>query len=238
MLRWIYPVTCSVCGEAAPQSLCESCMDALPRVPRPLCLYCGAATYGTASEPDCCDACKGGGREFSWARSALVLEGETRRLVHDLKYHHASYLAAPLARILHRLWEDTPQLNRGGEWGLVPVPVDAHRRHERGYNQAELLARELALLCGSRVVQPLTRMQSEEEKRSMTRMSARARRQQANKVYALSNTWEEKNASLPSRLVIVDDVYTTGATSRACARILKTLPGVQEVGVLTLARAM
>lgn len=213
-------------------------MGALPRVPRPVCLYCGAATYGTASEPDCCDACKDFSHDFSWARSALVLEGETRRLVHDLKYHRASYLAAPLASLLHQLWKETPQLNLGGEWSLVPVPIDARRQYERGYNQAELLARELATLCGNRVVQPLTRLQSEEEKRSMTRMSARARQQQANKVYALSPMREKKNASLTSRLVIVDDVYTTGATARACARILKTLPGVQEVGVLTLARAM
>ncbi len=213
-------------------------MEALPRVPRPICLYCGAATYGSASEPDCCDACKGFSREFSWARSALALEGETRRLVHDLKYHHASYLAAPMARILHQIWKETPQLNQGGEWALVPVPIDTRRQHERGYNQAGLLARELSLLCGCRVVQPLTRLQSEEEKRSMTRMSARARQQQANKVYTLSATLKKKNTTLPSRLVIVDDVYTTGATSRACARILKKLPGVQEVGVLTLARAM
>lgn len=120
----------------------------------------------------------------------------------------------------------------------MPVPIDAHRQHERGYNQAELLARELASLCGKPVAQPLTRLLSEEDKRSMTRMSARARQQQANKVYALSSAREKQNVALPSRLVIVDDVYTTGATARACARMLKKLPGVQEVGVLTLARAM
>lgn len=238
MLRWIYPVTCSVCGEAAPQSLCENCRDALARVPRPVCLYCGAATYGAASEPDCCDSCKSFPREYSWARSALVLEGETRYLVHDLKYHHASYLAAPFAAILHQLWQETPQLNRSGAWGIVPVPIDARRQHERGYNQAELLARELAELCGAPLLQPLVRQLSEEEKRSMTRMSARARQQQADKVYALSPAWERCHQPIPERVLIVDDVYTTGATARACARILRTLPGVQEVGVLTLARAM
>lgn len=238
MLRWIYPVTCSVCGESAPQSLCDACRDALARVPRPQCLYCGAATYGTASVPDSCDACKAFPKAFCWARSALVLEGETRRLVHDLKYHHASYLAAPFAEILHELWAATPHLHGGGEWALVPVPVDARRRHERGYNQAELLASKLAALCGSRVVQPLMRLLSEEEKRSMTRMSARARRELADKIYALHPAWQEPHATLPQRLVIVDDVYTTGATASACARILRALPGVHEVGVLTLARAM
>ena len=238
MLRWIYPVTCTRCGEAAPLSLCESCRDALRRVPRPICLYCGAATAGTAAEPDRCESCKDFARVYDWARSALVLGGETRGLIHDLKYHRASHLVEPMAEILLQLWAETPQLARSGDWALVPVPIDSLRNHERGYNQAELLARKLGARLGVPVQQPLMRMLCDEDKRSMTRMSARARQQHANKVYALSPQWLKKKEELPARVVIVDDVYTTGATARACAKVLQTLPGVQEIGVLTVARAM
>lgn len=238
MLRWIYPVTCVVCGESAPLYLCDSCREKLPHVPLPLCLYCGAATFGRASEPDRCEACAPFTRPYSWARSALVLEGETRRLVHDLKYHRASYLATPLADVLYRLWQSNPRVASRQDWALVPVPIDSRRHYERGYNQAALLAKELGRMLGLPVVEPLTRLLSEEDKRSMTRLSARARQQNANKVYALSPAWPRETASLPPHLVLVDDVYTTGATARACARVLASLPGVQEVGVLTVARAM
>lgn len=238
MLRWIYPVTCVVCGESAPAYLCERCREALPHVPRPVCLYCGAATYGSAAQPDKCDSCAPFSRVYSWARSALVLEGETRRLIHDLKYHRASYLAAPLAGVLHQLWKSIPRLASPYDWALVPVPIDSQRHYERGYNQAELLAKALGNVLDIPVVQPLTRMLGDAEKRSMTRLSARMRQQHANKVYALSPSWQQKNTSLPSRLILVDDVYTTGATARACARVLSALPEVQEVGVLTVARAM
>ncbi len=238
MLRWLYPVTCSVCGDAAQLSVCEACLAQLPRVSRPICLYCGSATHGMAAAPDCCEHCKDSARAYDWARSALVLEGETRRLVHDLKYHGAGYLAEPLAQVLHALWQDTPHLQGGAEWALVPVPVDFRRSYERGYNQAELLARELGALVKQEVIQPLMRRVSDAEKRSMTRMSASARRHQANKVYDLAPDWLRKYQKIPSRLVLVDDVYTTGATARACAKKLRALPGVQEIGVLTLARAM
>lgn len=238
MLRWIYPVTCAVCGEPAAQSLCEACRDVLRRVPRPICLYCGAYTAGTAQDPERCEHCAGFPREYDWARSALVLEGATRRMVHDLKYHHASYLAEPLAAVLHELWQHTPQAMRSRRCALVPVPVDKRRIHERGYNQAELLALELGRLLGVEVCRPLVRLLTDEEKRSMTRMSARARQQQANKVYAASPQWLKRNTPMPECVVLVDDVYTTGATARACSRVLRALPGVREVGVLTLARAM
>lgn len=238
MLRWIYPVTCTLCGEAAPLSVCESCRDALRRVPRPICLYCGAATAGTAAEPDRCESCKDFARVYDWARSALVLGGETRGLVHDLKYHRASYLAEPMAEILLQLWASTPQLASHCDCALVPVPIDPLRSHERGYNQAELLARKLGARLGVPVQQPIMRLLSDEDTRSMTRLSARARQQHANKVYALSPHWLKKKETLPARVVIVDDVYTTGATARACAKVLRTLPGVQEIGVLTVARAM
>lgn len=238
MLRWIYPVTCAVCGEASAQSVCESCLAGLWRVPHPICLYCGAPTQGTASVPDKCEACSPFPRVYSWARSALVLEGETRRLVHDLKYHGAGDLAAPLASVLAQLWAETPFLHQVASLALVPVPIDSRRTHERGYNQAALLASALGSLVGVPVVQPLCRHLSEEDKRSMTRMSARARLQQANKVYAVEPAWQKHPKPLPSHLVLVDDVYTTGATSRACARALSSLPGVESVGVLTLARSM
>ncbi len=238
MLRWIYPVTCSVCGDAAQQSVCETCLEQLARVPHPICLYCGAATRGLATTPDSCEHCQDEAKVYDWARSGVILEGHTRQLVHDLKYHGASYLAAPLARILYEIWQETPRLRTAQEWGLVPVPIDYRRSHERGYNQAELLARELSMLVGHPVLQPLMRQLTDEENRSMTRMSARARQQQANKVYTMAPHIMQQSKKWPAHLVLIDDVYTTGATARACAKILRDLPGVQEIGILTLSRAM
>ena len=236
MLHWIYPRLCELCHRPSEQELCPECAELLPRVPLPICLYCGAPVAGEQVDPYECAACRARPRSFDFARSALVSSEPALQLIYRLKYHRANYLAAGLAELLNRLWEDTPALNEAAEWALVPVPAGRKHLFRRGYNQAEELARALAKLRRLPLANALERRTTSAE--SQTRLSATERWQNALASYAVRRPWAEGRKSLGPYVALVEDVYTTGATTRACARALKQLPGVRRVGVITLLRAM
>lgn len=236
MLDWIFPRVCELCHEPSPLELCEACAAGLPRVPRPVCLYCGAPVAGEQEDPHRCRECSARPRCFDFARSALASGEDTLRLIYRLKYHRANYLARALAGFLNSLWESTPALMQHDDWALVPVPVGAGRLHRRGYNQTAELARALARMRGLQILHPLERRPTGAE--SQTRLSAAERWRNARRAYAPLPSWSKGGRRrLPPRLVLVDDVYTTGSTARACSLALKSIGGVEKVGVLTLMRA-
>lgn len=231
MLDWLYPNTCEFCGELSAATICPACLGIPERVPGPICLYCGAPTHGLAESADRCSACKTFPREYDFARAALIRTPENRELVHKFKYNRANHLCVALAPLLADLWDRNPLLQEHSDWVLVPVPVERKRLLRRGYNQAEELARALAKLKGLCVQQLLQRVETHSA--SQTRLSARERQQNARRAYHLLPGRKPESA----HLLLVDDVYTTGATARACAALLKKLPGVRKIGVLTLMRA-
>lgn len=235
MLHWLYPDTCQLCGlPTGGGTLCKACRDALPRVPRPICLYCGAPTGSNVSEPDRCPACASRPHRLAFIRSALTFSAASMQLVHDLKYHGANHLAPALAPLLDELWEQTPQL-RGAEWTLVPIPITTKKLHERGFNQAEELARALSRLRGGLpLLQPLSRRETGIP--SQTRLSAGLREKNAHRAYAALPAYLSGRRSLPSHLLLIDDVHTTGATLRACAAALKRCNRTVTVAAMTLLR--
>lgn len=236
MLRWLYPEVCHRCGEATSGgSLCAACLAALPRVPRPICLFCGAPTAGGEAEPDRCPSCAGKPRKLAFIRSALCYSPELMELVHDLKYHGAVHLAPALAPTMAELWEQTPPLRAHDDWVLAPVPLTPRKERERGYNQAEELADALARLRGgSPLLHALERRETDIP--SQTRLSALLRERNARRAYHPLPAYAEGKLPLPPRILLVDDVHTTGATLRACAAALKRCDKRVTVAALTLLR--
>ena len=235
MLDWLFPRVCELCHEPSEHELCPACIEKLPHVPLPICLYCGAPVAGEQTDPYRCAECTARPRLYDFARSALISHESTLQLIYRLKYHRANYLAEALGGILNTLWENTPGLMAHDDWALVPVPIGAGHLYARGFNQTEELTRVLARLRGARVISPLERRSGEAE--SQTRLSGGDRWRNAQLSYAPLPARAHSGKPLPRRLVLVDDVYTTGSTARACAKALKTLPGVETVAVLTVLRA-
>ncbi len=213
-----YPERCVGCEKRASDVLCRGCFEALPMVGRPFCARCGMPT---AFEAFVCDGCKGTDFAFESARAPLRYEGVGKGIVHALKYRGytkvVERLAAPLmAEAL---------AGEGPYEAVVPVPLHPSRRRKRGFNQAELLARGVARPLGAPVVGALRAVR---RTRDQVELSAAERR--ANVAGAFS-----AEGRLRGRVLLVDDVFTTGATMSACAGALLEA-GAGEVRAVSLCR--
>jgi ComF family protein len=158
------------------------------------------------------------------------LEGTLRDAIYGLKYDYIRELALPLGDLLAECYQVAPLPADV----LLPVPLHRRRRRERGYNQSVLLARRLGsivqvpvrtdLLCRHRYT------------RSQTRLNAQQRSQNVNGAFSCADQPETNRAIAGKNLLLIDDVTTTGATLRACARVLRD-QGARSVWALTVARA-
>jgi len=170
-----------------------------------------------------CAACRSGLRGFDRAASFGMYEGALRSLIHLFKYSGMKPLARPLAAYLER----TISIDEAYD-AVVAVPLYWRKRWSRGFNQAELLARHVAKGRGIPLMSPLRRKRSTATQAGLA--SAGRRRNVAGAFVLKSN----QNLA-GKKILLIDDVMTTGATASACASVLKR-GGATSVSLLTLAR--
>jgi ComF family protein len=205
--------------------VCPACLSA----PQPLaaeyfCVSCRTPfqNHFPLDADGRCALCRSGLRGFDWAYCFGAYEGTLRQLIHLYKYDRMRPLARPLGNLLSAALPRDQRFD-----GVVAVPLHWRRKWERGFNQSDLLARSIARRCGVPLLHPVRR-------RRATRVQA-----------GLSNNRRRENvagafiaragAVRGLRILLVDDVMTTGATASACAQALKRA-GAQSVALLTLAR--
>ncbi len=193
----------------------------------PLCERCGEPFAGQLEGTFVCTNCRGRVWSLTRARAAYRAEGEVMEAVHRFKYdrefHWLRHLREWLREGYDRFYRED------GPWdGLVPVPLYPLKKRERGFNQAEQLARSLGKMTGVALWDGLRRVR-QTEVQARLRRSERLRNQKG--AFALKRGFDPAGL----RLLIVDDVFTTGATVDACASVLRRA-GAKEVCVLTVAR--
>jgi ComF family protein len=227
VLAVVFPSRCPACaGHVARPSLgplCEACWRGLPRHRGRVCA-CGFPLRGSV---DACGRCRRQLSAFARGFSIGPYAGALRIALHELKYRARRRVAARLAEAVLADPASAGVLAPGAV--LVPVPLHPKRQRLRGFNQADLLAAELARRADLRVAS--TALVRRVDTPSQTGLSAAARRANVANAFAV-----RRPAQIAGRVVVlVDDVLTTGATARSCARVLLQA-GAQEVRLLTAAR--
>ena len=181
------------------------------------------------SEGGVCGECRDQPRTFRAARSAGLYEGVLRTLILRFKYSPSRPLADPLAAVLHECMLRRRVLNPDKIDCLLPVPVHPQRLRERDYNQSA----EMAIVVGRRMRIPVDTKSLRKTRETRPQMTLSARDRQSNLVGAFAV--RDADAVRGKRILLIDDVMTTGATAQECAKTLLAA-GAAEVRVLTLAR--
>ena len=217
MLELLLPQRCVVCSAPGVQ-VCERCRGGLPRIVAPLCERCGAPTAWPVAR---CAECSGRRLAFASARAAVAYDEAVRALVREWNERGLRRLAGLAADLV------AGGLERPEGTVLVPVPADRDRSLKRGHEPAAQLAREL----GGRWELPVERLLRRTRGGVRQRGLSQARRR-ANVRGAFAPT-----RGIQTRIVLVDDVYTTGATANAAASALRK-GGARRVDVVTFARTI
>jgi ComF family protein len=218
--RWLLPPECTVCRSpvvaASDALVCDVCVARWRPIALPRCGVCGEPSPLGLE----CRVCAAWPPDFGPVCSAVRLDPAVRRLVHRFKYQGWWRLAQSFAARM------APLLSEAGEADLVPIPLAPQRQRIRGYNQANCLAVALGAITSLPVRPDL--LQRRRETRTQTRLTPESRR--ANLAGAFGGTQCQR------AVILVDDVFTTGATlCSAAAELLDR--GAEQVGAVTFARA-
>jgi ComF family protein len=220
-LNLLFPPRCVGCRRVG-AILCDACVDAFEPVSGSVCPVCGEPQ----PQPQTCIRCAAQPRAFDSTRSAFWFTGSLRQAIHALKYEHRRVLAAPLAASMTRRIERPHADAR-----MCAVPLHPGRLAERGYNQSDLLAAELAR-CWALPLLPADALVRNRDTASQVGLDYPSRQANVAGAFVASRRWVADQAVL-----LVDDVCTTGATLHACAHALRAA-GAVAVTAITLARAL
>src|SRR6266446_2180504 len=230
-----FPAGCRICNElltsASRVPICGACLASFVAVPQPACDVCGRPLPGLPTESGralLCPACRDKTYAFERARSFAVYEGALVQAILLLKYEQIEPLGAWFAERLAEVVKEQGSALAADV--VVPVPLHRQRHRERGYNQAALLSKPLAKRLGL-------------PHKAVLLMRTRARPEK--QILTLEERWESVRGAFATRpgsqvdnlrVLLLDDVLTTGATLDACARALLEA-GAKSVVGLTVARA-
>jgi competence protein ComFC len=225
----LFPRSCVHCGgiveEGQFRHLCSLCARQLAVVKPPHCNCCGHPFFGETDVNRLCPHCEMLEPKFGEGRTAVLLKGAGRSLVHALKYHHGLQVLEDMAAVMATAPGYADYL-RGAT--LVPVPLHPQKEARRGYNQSQLLAECARRAVGGQahVADLLVRVVHTE---SQTHYDRAARQKNLKNAFALA---PGATINPAQRYVLVDDVFTTGSTLNACAAILRR-GGVVKLDVVT-----
>jgi ComF family protein len=208
---------------------CPACRAKWTPVASPLCSRCGLVFKSREGEDHLCGRCLERPGFFARARAAGIYDESLRMAIHELKFRAAVGLAGPLGALLFKTYQAHW---KPGEIDVVaPVPLHRRRFRQRGFNQACLLVRNWPLPGGTQHIHDL--LVRTRETAPQTGLDRRQRRGNIKNAISVRRPGQIRG----KRVLLVDDVLTTGATADACAHAL-VRDGAGRVDVLTLARAL
>lgn len=222
LLDLLFPARCGGCGRPG-SLLCPACLAQVRPVPQPLCVRCGHPLPA----PGRCNDCLAGQFHVSAIRAAAIYADPLSKAIHRFKYEGRPELHEPLGQLLAGYWRSrtvTVDL-------AAAVPLHDNRLAERGYNQAELLARVLCREVGLPLLRAGVLYRQRDTAQQML-LGPAERRQNVHGAFGWAGPALEG-----CKVLLIDDVATTGSTLEACAEALLAA-GAGKVWALTAARAL
>lgn len=218
-LQWIFPKRCVECNRVGAY-LCSNCQNKI-RVPSPICPTCTRSSVGGWIHPRC---------QSNDCVERLVVglgyKGIVQKLLKRVKYRSQSDILG----LLVKMWEERIDLDIGkDEWVITSVPMWHQKERERGYNQAELIATKIAEIYGIKYIKLLERVRETMPQYGLSKLERKENVRKAFKV--TPEIYKAKNLGV----ILIDDVWTTGATIKECGATLQD-SGVKIVWAVTLAR--
>lgn len=227
MLDWIFPQRCLVCRKFLKKeqtSLCHICEEIWPQIGSSSCPQCSYPYTNSSSPSHLCGDCLTYPKQCLKVRALGVYRGVLLEMIHRLKYSHEEHLA-------HFLGGRMAGMCDGSACDLIlPVPMTKRRLRERGYNQSVLLAKTLARIW-KKECDPFL-LKKVDDTPPQAQLQGKERRKNLRKVFSLQEPRQIEGKSV----LLVDDVYTTGATVEALTAILIDA-GALEVCAAVVARA-
>lgn len=236
LIIFIYPAKCRYCSENLDPDdgyyICRSCWQKSKFIEKPFCEVCGHPMDANMALPDkivSCNNCP----ESLWFRKARAIcdynsaIGEAIRL---LKYNSKEVMAKPLAKLM---FESMPKLLPGEGYDyIIPVPLHKKRQRKRGYNQMELIGKWLSRTTGIPIESHS--LIKKKNNQSQTKLGPKERIENVRDAFDIS----DPSTIIGKKILLIDDVMTTGATANECARILAKKGKTRHVDIFTLTRRL
>lgn len=222
ILGIIYPKTCRFCGKVSEKELCDVCAKKVIYIEEPRCKCCGKPVR--YAEQEYCYDCQKNTHAYEQGKSLWIHKMPVSLSIYQFKYKNRRIYGEFYAKEMARLYGNLIRF-----WGvevIVPIPLHRRKKRLRGYNQAAVIAKELGKImgipvdCNSIVRNRYTRPQKE--------LNDKERKQNLKQAFSVTNKWKNYK-----RVLLIDDIYTTGSTIDTVAEELKK-NGVQKVWFLTI----
>lgn len=222
-LNTLFPRRCPLCEDIVEkEGICHNCSLKLPRVREPFCLKCGKHIF--SAEEEYCFDCTRIPKSYEHGMPFLEYEGKVQKSVLDIKYRNKREYIPVYAKLMakefcHRIQKIHPDC-------LLPIPIHAKRARQRGFNQAELLARSLGKYLDVPVRTDI--LYRKKDTKAQKELSAQERLQNLSEAF-----YVEGDIAGIKKVILIDDIYTTGSTIEACTRVLKKA-GVEQVYYMSI----
>jgi len=238
LLNFVFPLNCKVCGkpirESRGYSICKDCFKTIKLIENPYCKKCGKPLIGTEfflnNKDILCINCRKQHSYFNCARSVGVYEKALRKCIHLFKYYREKKLAKPLGKLLIDYLSKNKQLYQELDL-IIPVPLHKNDLKIRGFNQSLLLSKEI----GDYFSLPVEKNILIKKKITGAQIKLSKKEREKNLLNAFFIAEPERIKG--KKLLLIDDVFTTGSTVNECSKELKKAQ-VKNICVLTLARGI
>jgi len=220
-MAFLYPrdITCVLChSETEDREICKVCLGSIQFNTGKVCRFCGRMIM--TGDYLVCANCKMLDRHFDKGTSVVLYDDFIKKLLFNLKYYDKRYIAYVMSTLMIKKIADL-DLEIDFDY-IVPVPLHSNRFRQRGFNQSELVAKEMSFRTGIKLCTNLKRIK---ETPPLNKLSIEDRQSALFKAFAL-------NSDIQGNIILVDDIFTTGTTLNTCSDVLKR-SGVHYILIVT-----